>query len=214
VALTTVAERIVRTGCAAEYVSRAGEVFERLRLPGRASRLLVVVSDDCPDHLISLGEWDDYDALGDAYARVPRELVDAVDALVAERPSGAHRVYERLRSLERMLERGRYLVAIRLRVAPADGARFESWGRGFFDADLLGPQVVAVRLLRGRDEPGAFLVVVERNDHGVGQLAEFLARNPPPVPLLEHDRFVGRIGEQWEPPTPLPTATYPLTRAP
>jgi hypothetical protein len=213
VSLTTLAERIVLPGRADEYVARVGEVFEQLRLPGCANRLLVVVSDDCPEHLIALGEWDRYEALGAAYARVPKELTDAVEALVARRPNGLHRVYERLRSVERMLERGRYLVAIRLRVAPGDGGAFESWARGFFEADLLVPQVVAVRLLRGRDEPGAFVVVVERNDHGVGLLAEFLARNPPPVRLLEHDRFVGHIGGHWEPPVPRPTATYPLTRA-
>jgi hypothetical protein len=213
VALTTIAERIVRPGCAAEYVSRVGEVFERLRLPGRASRLLVVVSDECPDHVISLGEWENVHGLEDAYAGVPKEILDAVDAVIAERPNGLYRVYQRLRSVERMLERSQYLVAIRLRVAPTDAGTFESWARGFFDADLLGPQVVSVRLLRACDEPGAFLVFAERNDHGAGQLAEFLARNPPPVSLLEQSRFVGRIDGHWEPPTPLPTATYPLTRA-
>jgi hypothetical protein len=211
VSLTTAAERVVQPGRAAEYVRRAREVFDRLRQPGRASRLLVVVSDENPDHLLSLGEWDDFGALGEAYRRVPKELVEALDALAIARPTGHYRVYKRLRSVERVLERGRYLVAIRLRVAPDDGARFEEWARGLFDAGLVGPQVVAVRLMRAQEEPGGFLAVAERNDPGTGQLAEFLVRNPPPVPLLEHDRFVGRIDGHWEPATPLPTATQPLT---
>jgi quinol monooxygenase YgiN len=211
VTLTTVAERIVHPGQAAEYMRHVHDVFERLRQPGRASRLLVVVSDDNPDHVLSLGEWDDLPAAGEAYYRIPKQLTEAADALVAAQPSGLFRLYTRLRSVERMLERGRYLVAIRLRVAPDDAARFEEWARGLFDRGLVGPRVVAVRLMRAQEEPGGFLAIAERSDQGTGQLAEFLARNPPPVPLLEHDRFVGRIDGLWEPATPLPTATQPLT---
>ena len=209
--LTTVAERIVHAGQAAEYVRHVRDVFERLRQPGRASRLLVVVSDDNPDHVLSFGEWDDLPAAGEAYRRIPKQVTEAADALVAAQPSGLFRLYRRLRSVERMLERGRYLVAIRLRVAPDDAARFEAWARGLFDGGLVGPRVTAVRLMRAQDEPGGFLAVAERNDEGTGQLAEFLARNPPPVELLEHDRFVGRIDGLWEPTTPLPTVTQPLT---
>jgi hypothetical protein len=191
-------------------VRRVREVFDLLRQPGRATRLLVVVSDENPDHVLSLGEWDDLSAAGEAYGRVPKALIEASDAVVAARPSGRFRVYSRLRSVERMLERGRYLVAIRLCVAPEDGPRFEQWARGMFDHGLLGPQVVAVRLMRAHEEPGAFLAIAERSDQGTGQLAEFLARNPPPVQLLEHARFVGRIDGHWEPATPHPTATQPL----
>lgn len=211
--LTTVAERVVRPGQAAEYVRRAREVFDRLRQPGKATRLLSVVSDESPDHLLSIGEWDDFGAVKQAYAQVPPELTAALDELVVARPTGIYRVYRRLRSVERMLERGRFLVAIRLRVAPEHAPQFEEWARGLFDAGLLGPQVIAVRLMRAHDEPGAYLAIAERSDQGTGQLAEFLARNPSPVPLLEHDRFVGRIDGHWEPSTPLPTTTQPLIPA-
>jgi heme-degrading monooxygenase HmoA len=84
-------------------------------------------------------------------------------------------------------------------VAAADVPAMLEWARRGQDRAAEMDGVIATQVLRGEDEPGHLLFLIEyRDEAGRAAMQAMVAADRPPARLLHKRVFVGRIGRRWD----------------
>ena len=197
-ALYAVAERGLRPGQLDSYLDALRALDAHLAdRPARGPYTIYAAEDDL-DHVLGLGLWRGDEDLDAAQASVPSELAARLDATVAE---GEWRWewYESVRQVRSFAGTASLVAAARFQVDPAKLVPFYAWARRIQDRSIALAGVLTMHLLESRAQEGAFIHLAEYDGPEARRIAlELIDANPPPTPLGDLRRFLGRRSYHWD----------------
>jgi hypothetical protein len=197
-ALYAVAERRLQPGQLDDYLA----VLRALdaHLAGRPARgpYTIYAAEADPDHVLGLGLWRRVEDLDEAQASMPADLAARLDATVAE-GEWHWDWYESVRQVRSFAGTASLVAAARFQVDPARMVPFYAWARQIQDRSIALPGVLTMHLLESRAQDGAFIHLAEYDGPEARRIAlELIDANPPPTPMRDLRRFLGRRRYHWD----------------
>jgi hypothetical protein len=200
-ALYAVAERRLRPGQLDSYVAALRALDAHLvDRPARGPYTIYAAEGD-PEHVLGIGLWRTVEDLDDAQAAVSPALAARLDATVAE-GEGRWDWYESVRQVRSFDGTASLVGAARFHVDPTRLLPFYAWARQIQDRSIALPGVLTMHLLESRAQEGAFIHLAEYDGSEARRVAlELIDANPPPTPMRELRRFLGRRSYHWDRPS-------------
>jgi hypothetical protein len=197
-ALYAVAERRLRPGQLDSYVAALRALDAHLAdRPARGPYTIYTAEAD-PEHVLGVGVWRGVEDLDEAQAAVPAELAAQLDATVAE-GEWHWEWYESVRQVHSFAGTASLVGAARFQIDPARLVPFYGWARRIQDLSIALPGVLTMHLLESRAQGGAFIHLAEYESPEARRVAlELIDANPPPTPLGDLRRFLGRRSYHWD----------------
>jgi hypothetical protein len=197
VAFYAVAERRIASGRVPDYLDTIEAIHRSLASARGRLTMRVYISEAEPDSVLTVSGWTQRDDATAANETIePRHLARLREITIVDRPL---RWFVTEREITTFIGQPTVAAATLMTVAPADLPNLIGWARRGQDRVAELDEVIATQVLRAEDAPGQLLFLIEyRDEAGRALVQSMAAADPPPVAVVAHRVFVGRVGRRWD----------------